>query len=80
VCIYSLVLQGLIFIPWFYFVVFTGEIGENPQGKSIFASARASVADLRMRIATKTSGKIGNFGGIIFAIVHLFRLGSNGFW
>ena len=31
-CVYlfvTIILQGLIFIPWFYFVVFTGEIGEN---------------------------------------------------
>jgi hypothetical protein len=36
VCIiYSLILPGLISTPWFYFVVFTAEIGENPQEKWI---------------------------------------------
>jgi hypothetical protein len=47
----------------------------------------ASLADLRMRIFYQNNGgsrifrseKIANFGGIIFAIVYLFRLGSNGF-
>ena len=36
-----------------FFVVFTGEIGENPQGKSIFAFAFAfacaSLADLQTK-------------------------------
>ena len=45
-----------------------------------------SLADVRLRIRNKTMavrifrrGKIANFGGLFFQIVHLFRLGSNGF-
>ena len=45
-----------------------------------------SLADMRLRIRNKTmavrifrSAKIVNFGGLFFQIVHLFRLGSNGF-
>ena len=63
---------------------------KNPQGtESIFPACACAV---RVRptcacvFATKTmavrifrSGKISNFGGIFFPIVHLFRLGSNGF-
>jgi hypothetical protein len=75
------------------FCCFYGEIGENhwgkPTGKIHFSCLRvrsASLADMRMRICYQTmavrifqSGKILNFGGIFFPIVHLFRLGSNGF-
>jgi hypothetical protein len=62
----------------------------KPTGKIRFSRLRvrsASLADFACVFSTKTmavrifrSGKIANFGGIIFAIVHLFRLGSNGFW
>ena len=45
-----------------------------------------NLADMRLRVWKKTmavrvfrSAKIGNFGGLFFQIVHLFRLGSNGF-
>ena len=44
-----------------------------------------SLADMRLRIRNKTmafeyfeAGKIANFGGLFFQIVHLFSLGSNG--
>ena len=46
-----------------------------------------SLADMRLRIRNKTmavryfeAGKIANFGGLFLQIVHLFRLGSNGFF
>jgi hypothetical protein len=93
ICVYYLfvnIIQGLISTPWFYFVVFTGEIGENPQGKSIFPVCACAVqvwltsacvfATKTMAVRIFRSGKISNFGGIFFPIVHLFRLGSNGFW
>jgi hypothetical protein len=64
----------------------------KPTGKIHFSCLRvrsASLADTRMRICYKNnggsniskrgSGKISNFEGIFFPIVHLFRLGSNGF-
>jgi hypothetical protein len=89
VYLYSLILQGLISIPRFYFVVFIVEIGENPQGKFIFPVClcvrNASLSERACVFATKTmavrifrSAKISNLGGMFFPIVHLFRLGSNG--
>jgi hypothetical protein len=63
----------------------------KPTGKIHFSRLRvrsASLAVLRMRICYQNNGAStiskrenseGLFIGIIFAIVHLFRLGSNGF-
>jgi hypothetical protein len=69
------------------FCCFYGGNRGKPTGKIHFSCLRvrsASLAETRMRISTKTmavrifrSGKISNFGGIFFPIVHLFRLGSN---
>jgi hypothetical protein len=84
------ILQGLISIPWFYFVVFAEEIGETPQWESIFIVCACAVRvclSCACVFATKTMAvrifrraKISNFGEIFLPIVHLFRLGSNGFW
>ena len=88
-CIYSLILQRFDLYSVILFCCFYGGNRGKPTGKIHFSRLRvrsASLADLRMRFATKTmavrifrSGKIANFGGIILEIVHLFRLGSNGF-
>ena len=71
------------------FCCFTEEIGENPQVKSIFRVCACAVrvwltcacvfATKTMAVRIFRSGKIAKFIRIIFAIVHLFRLGSNGF-
>jgi hypothetical protein len=86
VCIYSLILQGLISIPWFYFVVFMGEIGENPQGKSMFPVCACAVwvwltcacvfANKTMAVRIFRSAKIENFGGIIFPMCTCFDWGA----
>jgi hypothetical protein len=81
VCIYSLILQGLISIPWFYFVIFMG-IGGNPQGKSIFpvcACALRVWLTCACVFTTKTmavrifrSVKTANFGGIFSPLCTCF--------
>jgi hypothetical protein len=60
----------------------------KPTGRIHFSRLRsASLADLCMRICYQNNGgsniskrENSKFIGIIFAIVHLFRLGSNRFW
>ena len=59
----------------------------KPIGKIHFHYLRvrsASLTDVRVRISNKNNGglnisKIANFGGLFFQIVHLLRLGNNGF-
>jgi hypothetical protein len=66
------------------FCCFYGGNRGKPTGKIHFSRLRVRVwLTCACVFATKTmavrSGKIANFIGIIFAIVHLFRLGTNGF-
>ncbi len=65
-----------------------GKPFENPQGKSIFIVCACAIevslacacvfATKTMAVQIFLSTKMSNFGGIVFAIVHLFRLGGGG--
>ena len=79
------------FWPWLFlmFCILTTRASTSKQFWSTCVLVRVrsdSLADMRLRIWNKTmavrifrSAKIANFGGLFFQIVHLFRLGSNGF-
>jgi hypothetical protein len=71
------------------FCCFYGGNRGKPTGKIHFPVCACAVrvwlkhacvfATKTMAVRIFRSGKISNFGGIFFPIVHLFRLGSNGF-
>ena len=51
----------------------------SQQSRSIISMHACVFATKTMAVRIFRSGKISNFGGIFFPIVHLFRLGSKGF-